>query len=112
MFILAVDCGTTNCKATLVARDGTTMASSSCAYRNATFTAPGGIAEQQPEDWWFALKACVQELLCSNRAHMSSIAAISLSGQMQVFVLLDILEFKRPVVDIIKETYDLMLHRM
>ena len=92
MSILAVDCGTTNCKATLVARDGTTMASSSCAYRNTTFTAPGGIAEQQPEDWWFALKACIQELLYSNCAHMSSIAAISLSGQMQVSVLSDISE--------------------
>jgi hypothetical protein len=49
-----------------VLRDGTTMASSSGAYHNTTFTAPGGIAGQQPKlskDWWFALQACVKELL-------------------------------------------------
>ena len=61
--ILAVDCGTTGLKATLVARNGRTLASCCHEYRNKTVTGEGGVAEQQPEDWWFSTKQCVRELL-------------------------------------------------
>ena len=79
--ILAVDCGTTGLKATLVSRDGRTLATSVSDYRNATASAPGGIVEQLPADWWHAMQQAVAELLL--RAEGDSIAAISLSGQMQ-----------------------------
>lgn len=81
--ILAVDCGTTGLKVTLVGRDGSTLATCSHEYRNVTHTASGGVVEQHPDDWWFAMKECVKELLSQDAELESSICAISLSGQMQ-----------------------------
>ena len=50
--VLAVDCGTTGLKATLVAPDGRTLASAVRDYRNKTLSGPAGVVEQLPEDWW------------------------------------------------------------
>ena len=83
--ILAIDCGTTGLKSTLVARNGRTLATVVHDYRNQTRNQPGGEAEQQPEDWWHAMCSCVNELLAKNDA--SKIAAVSLSGQMQDVIL-------------------------
>jgi len=81
--ILSVDCGTTGLKATVIARAGQTLATCTHEYRNKTVTAGGGIAEQDPEDWWFAMQMCVQELLLSPAVDVADLSAISLSGQMQ-----------------------------
>jgi len=50
--VLAVDCGTTGLKATLVAPNGRTLASAVHEYRNKTRSGAAGVAEQLPEDWW------------------------------------------------------------
>ena len=50
--ILAVDCGTTGLKATLVAQDGRTLATAMHEYRNKTSSRDGGVVEQLPDDWW------------------------------------------------------------
>jgi sugar (pentulose or hexulose) kinase len=52
--ILAVDCGTTGLKATLVAKDGRTLATAMHDYRNKTRSSAGGFVEQLPDDWWCA----------------------------------------------------------
>jgi hypothetical protein len=50
--ILAVDCGTTGLKATLVGQDGRTLATAMHEYRNKTSSSAGGVVEQLPDDWW------------------------------------------------------------
>lgn len=52
-------------KATVISREGRTLATCTHEYQNKTFTASGGWAEQDPEDWWHAMQTCMRELLDS-----------------------------------------------
>lgn len=76
--ILAHDIGTSANKATLFSQDGNIVASATHPYQ--TFHQQGGIAEQNPEDWWTAVKTTTQTLLQNHDS--SRIAAIALSGMM------------------------------
>ena len=39
-------------------------------------TAGGGVAEQNPEDWWHAMQMCVQELLLSPAVDVADLSAV------------------------------------
>jgi xylulokinase len=81
---LAFDIGTTGTKAALIAADGRALRS---AYRDyETFTADGGVVEQNAEDWWMAARDAVRGLTGSDS---EDIEGIALTGQMQDVILVD-----------------------
>ena len=75
---MGLDVGTTGVKAIAVSPDGRVLASASEEY--ALSTPQPGWAEQDPEDWWRAAKACLKRL---------PEGPIGLSGQMHGLVVLD-----------------------
>jgi len=83
--VLAIDLGTTNCKALLIDENG------SVKYRAVTeypFATPhSGWAEQNPEDWWSAVRSLIRRIKSKNDP--LNISAIGLSGQMHGLVILD-----------------------
>jgi xylulokinase len=85
--IISHDLGTTGDKATLVSNDGEVLAAVTSAY--GTDFGPRGKAEQDPEDWWTAVRAATHELLGRASVRASDIEVVSFSGQMMGAVLLD-----------------------
>ena len=81
--IVALDIGTTAAKATLVDRNGRAHGSRSAAY--ALHSAPGGMVEQEAEEWWRATRSILRDLLVGAPG---SVVAIALTGQMQDCILL------------------------
>lgn len=83
--ILAHDLGTSANKATLFREDGATVASATHPY--STTFGKGGVAEQNPDDWWQAVCISTRKLL-ENR-DPGQIAAIALSGMMMGCLCVD-----------------------
>ncbi|QAY73739.1 xylulokinase [Agromyces protaetiae] len=92
--IIAHDLGTTGNKASLHDDDGRLLAAVTVRY-GSNF-ASGGVAEQNPEDWWEAVVAATRKLLAHDGADALAVTAIGISGQMMGAVYLD--EDYRPVV--------------
>ncbi|MFD8768736.1 xylulokinase [Microbacterium oxydans] len=85
--IIAHDLGTTGNKASLHHDDGRIAASVTVAYP-AHFAA-GGVAEQNPDDWWNAVVAATRDLIARTSTPTSDIVGLVVSGQMMGAVLLD-----------------------
>lgn len=85
--IIAHDLGTTGNKASLHDDDGKIIAHCTLNYP-ANFAA-GGIAEQDPLDWWIAIGAATKKLLADNNVNSVQVTGIGISGQMMGAVLLD-----------------------
>ncbi|WP_230635719.1 FGGY family carbohydrate kinase [Sphingomonas sp. Leaf4] len=83
--ILAIDQGTTNTKALLVATDGTVVRSRSRAMRVA-YPRPGW-AEQSASDIWEAVAALIGELVAS--APDVRVAAVAIANQRETVVIWD-----------------------
>lgn len=79
-YILAHDLGTTGNKATLYDPDGALLGSSFSAYGTAYPRA--GWAEQDPGDWWTAVKLSTRQLIAQGKAAATDVAVIAFSGQM------------------------------
>src|SRR5574344_1210850 len=79
-YILAHDLGTSGNKATLYADDGARLGSATVGYPTHFFN--GNWAEQDPEDWWRAVRDSTKQLLAESRVDPAAIAVVSLSGQM------------------------------
>jgi xylulokinase len=87
-FILAHDLGTTGNKATLFdAADGTAVASAFEAYET-TYPRPNW-AEQDPVDWWRAVRNSTQELLRASGVPPGDITVVSFSGMMMGALAVD-----------------------
>jgi len=84
--LLGIDIGTTSCKAGLYDLRGNIIAQAFKSYP--TYQPAPGEIEQNPEDWWAAVKAAIGKIRRTSKARMSSIVGIGLSGQTptQVFV--------------------------
>jgi len=85
--IIAHDLGTTGNKASLHHDDGRLVASTTVGYP-AHFAA-GGVAEQNPQDWWDAVVSATRELLARTETDPSDVQGLVVSGQMMGAVLLD-----------------------
>lgn len=85
MLYLGIDLGTSACKLLLVAEDGSILNSVTKEYP-LFFPCPGW-SEQNPEDWWAAVRAGIPELLQGFDA--ASVAGIGCGGQMHGLVVLD-----------------------
>lgn len=85
--IIALDIGTTGTKAALVDRAGRLLATGYADYP--TYTADGGVVEQEPADWWRATCAALAQLWrAATPGAAQQVAAVALSGQMQDLILL------------------------
>ena len=85
--IIAHDLGTTGNKASLHDDEGHTLAA--CTVEYPTHYAAGGVAEQDPEDWWSAVGEATRLLLERSGVEAARISGIGLSGQMMGAVFLD-----------------------
>lgn len=85
--IIAHDLGTTGDKASLHHDDGRLVASVTVPYP-AHFAA-GGIAEQDPQDWWDAVVTATRDLLARTGTAIGDVRGLVVSGQMMGAVLLD-----------------------
>lgn len=79
-YILSHDLGTTGNKATLYDREGNLIASSFYSYP--TYYPQPNWVEQNPLDYWKAVKLSTKELLSKSKIKARDIAVISFSGQM------------------------------
>ncbi len=85
-YTMGIDLGTSSVKVVLLNRSGKMTEAVSKRYR---IDIPVlGWAEQDPEEWWTAARAAVQEVLCTYGAAGSQVKAIGFSGQMHGLVAL------------------------
>jgi xylulokinase len=85
--IIAHDLGTTGNKASLHEDDGRIV--SSCTITYPVHFTTGGIAEQDPINWWIAVGTATKKLLQDANISPSQITGVGISGQMMGAVLLD-----------------------
>lgn len=85
--IIAHDLGTSGDKASLHDETGALVASCTVGYP--TQFRPGGVAEQDPQDWWRAVGEASRRLLVQSGLGPAAVQAVSLCGQMMGAVFLD-----------------------
>ena len=85
--LLSHDLGTTGDKAALYRDDGSFVAAATVSYP-ARF-AEGGVAEQDPQDWWEATVEATRTVLQRADVPAEEVRAVSFSGQMMGAVLVD-----------------------
>ncbi|MEO6199553.1 MAG: xylulokinase [Cryobacterium sp.] len=85
--IIAHDLGTTGNKASLHHDDGRLVSAVTVSYP-ARF-AEGGVAEQDPQDWWNAVVEATRTLLARSATDAHTVTGLTVSGQMMGTVLLD-----------------------
>ncbi len=85
--LIAHDLGTTGNKASLHLDDGRLVSSVTVPYP-AHFAA-GGVAEQNPVDWWNAVVEATRTLLAKTDTAPADVAGLVVGGQMMGAVLLD-----------------------
>ena len=86
-YLIGLDVGTSGAKCILCDDLGKVLASSTQEYP--LYTSRPGWAEQNPEDWWEAVKKGLNVLLKKHPVDQKDIAGISFSGQMHGLVALD-----------------------
>lgn len=85
-YLIGIDIGTSGCKSIIIDEQGHIVSNVFCEYR-LSIPKPGW-CEQDPKDWWQAVKITVRKLLKEfNR--VNDIKCIGLSGQMHGTVLMD-----------------------
>lgn len=85
--IIAHDLGTTGNKASLHDESGRLLHAVTVSYP--TRYAAGGIAEQEPDQWWRAVRDATRRLVSVGGVRPQDITAIGMSGQMMGAVFLD-----------------------
>jgi len=85
-FVMGIDIGTSGCKTLVIDDQGTVVERE--LEENPLFTPHPGWSEQNPEDWWQAVKTTIQRVL-KRFDGVDDIKAIGLSGQMHGLVALD-----------------------
>ncbi len=92
LHVLGIDLGTSSVKTVLVSVDGDAWAAPIVAeaQRSLTVQRPApGWSEQDPEAWWTACLATLDELASRHPSEMADVGGIGLSGQMHGATLLD-----------------------
>lgn len=87
MSFLGIDLGTSSVKILAIKEDGKIIGSVSKEYP--VYYPKTNHAEQDPQDWWNAVKEGMQELVNNHPELASSVESISFSGQMHGLVALD-----------------------
>lgn len=77
--LLGIDIGTSACKAALFSPDGRAVAQESGEYR--VLYPRQGWAEQNPDDWWDAVRGALNRLLGNSGVRADQIAGVGVDGQ-------------------------------
>ena len=86
--IMGIDIGTTGCKATIFDLSGRLISSAYTEYP--LYTSPErGVAEQNPEDWWVAIKKTMALAMLRGNIPPPEVAGIGITGQSTSVILLD-----------------------
>ena len=86
-YLLGIDIGTSGTKTLIMDETGNVLASNTSEY---PLSQPqNGWAEQDPEDWWNAVKITCKKVMADSGISKSDVAGIGLSGQMHGLVMLD-----------------------
>lgn len=85
--LIAHDLGTTGNKASLHHDDGRLVSSVTVPYP--AHFATGGVAEQDPHDWWSAVVEATRSLIARTGTSPADVAGLVVGGQMMGAVLLD-----------------------
>jgi len=85
--LLGIDVGTTSCKVGVYDLKGNMVTQASYSYP--TYQPAPHEIEQNPEDWWKAIKMAIGQVRRRSKVKMSSIVGIGLSGQTPTQVLVD-----------------------
>lgn len=88
-YLIAYDIGTTGCKTCLYRFDGALALEDSAMARYELRHAGGGGVEQDPGDWWEAMRATTREILGRRNGAARGVRGISFCAQMQGLVLVD-----------------------
>lgn len=86
-YLIGTDIGTSGAKTVLFDENGTTVAES--LYEYPLFQPQNGYAEQNPLDWWEAVKCSINQVLHSSGVNKNDVVSVGLSGQMHGLVMLD-----------------------
>ena len=86
-YLIGLDVGTSGAKCILCDDEGKVLSTSTQEYP--LYTPKPGWAEQDPEDWWEAVKKGIAVILKKYPVDAKEIAGISFSGQMHGLVALD-----------------------
>jgi len=78
-YTLAIDLGTSGPKIALISMKGEIV--QSLVESTSLLLKPGGGAEQNPDDWWDAIKRCIHRMLAQNTIHKDKIIAICCTTQ-------------------------------
>lgn len=89
LYVLAYDIGTTSAKTCLFALGGTLQLLGSALQRYPLRILTSGGAEQDPDDWWNAMRATTCDVLTRTGIRSESVGALSFCCQMQGLVLVD-----------------------
>ena len=84
-YVIGIDIGTSGTKSALFDLDGHVIASATAEYP--LYQPQNGWAEQDPEDWWQAVKTTLSAI--TEKATDGEIVGVGLSGQMHGLVMLD-----------------------
>ena len=84
-YLIGIDIGTSGTKSALFDLDGNVLASATEEYP--LYQPQNGWAEQEPSDWWDAVKKTLKKI--TPAAKDGSICGVGLSGQMHGLVMLD-----------------------
>lgn len=86
-YVLGIDIGTSGTKTVLFDKAGTVIASATVEYP--LYQPENGWAEQEPLDWWNAVKSTVSTVISQSGIPAEEIKGVGLSGQMHGLVMLD-----------------------
>ena len=84
--LLGIDYGTGGCKVTAIGEDGSFAGEASTEFQ--TYHDHPGWSEQEPSDWWNALKSSLEKLAAKG-VDLKSVAACALDGSTHNAVLMD-----------------------
>ncbi|MEA4955446.1 MAG: FGGY family carbohydrate kinase, partial [Pseudoflavonifractor sp.] len=87
MYYIGIDVGTSGTKTVLFDGDGRSICSKTVGYE--MFQPHNGWAEQDPEDWWQAVRSGLQYVVNHSGVSAHDIRGIGISGQMHGLVMLD-----------------------
>jgi len=87
VFILTIDIGLTNCKASVFDLQGKLIQQAT--HRYPTVTEKTGRSEQDPGDWWHAIKESIQVMVESPRVNASEIDMIAVTAHMHGMIAVD-----------------------
>ena len=88
-YILAYDVGTTGIKTCLYYIHSSIELIASAGHGYALNVLPNGGAEQNPDDWWEAMRVTTKQIITQSGIAPESIAGLSFCSQMQGLVLVD-----------------------